>query len=69
MLDREDVDLIDFHTFSGSLARAVFDTGVLLFGEPERVETLRERIDTEPDDRSPRERLDSGFERMNDRLA
>lgn len=68
-LDREDVDLIDFHTLSGSLARAVFDTGVLLFGEPERVETLRKRVDTEPDSRSPRERLDRAIERMDEHLA
>lgn len=52
-LDTEDVGLVDVHTLSGSLARAVFETGVLVAGDTERVETLREQLDTEPDERTP----------------
>jgi predicted nucleotidyltransferase len=68
VLDREDVDLVDIHSASNSLARAVFDTGVLLYGEPERAEQLRNRVG-ESDDRHPRDRLDSAIEQMDEHLA
>ncbi len=69
VLGREDVDLVDIHSLSGSLARAVFETGVLLYGDPERVPTLEAQVDTERDDRPPRERLDSAIERIDEHLA
>lgn len=67
-LDREDVDLVDIRSTSNSLARAVFDTGVLLYGEAERAEQLKKRIG-KPDDRRPRDRLDNAIEQMDEHLA
>lgn len=68
VLNREDVDLIDIRSASNSLAQAVFDTGVLLYGEPERAEQLKKRVG-ESDDRHPRDRLDSAIEQMDEHLA
>lgn len=69
VLGHEDVDLVDIHSMSDSLARTAFETGILLYGEPKRVETLEEELDTTPDGRSARERLDSAIERMDEHLA
>ena len=68
-LGTDDVDLVDVHSLSGSLARAVFETGVLICGHPERIAALREELDTAPDERSPRKRLDEAIERMDEYLA
>lgn len=68
-LGMEAVDLVDVHSLSGSLARAVFETGVLVYGDPARVDILHEQLDTEVDERPPRERLDEAIERMDEYLA
>lgn len=67
-LGTDAIDLVDVHSLSGSLARAVFERGVLLLGDQERVEVLRETL-TPPQDRSPRERLDETIERIDEHLA
>ena len=69
VLDRDDVDIVDVHSLSGSLARTVLADGVRIYGMSARVESLREQLDTELDDRSPRERLDEAIERMDEHLA
>ncbi|WP_302081621.1 type VII toxin-antitoxin system MntA family adenylyltransferase antitoxin [Salinibaculum rarum] len=69
-LETDDVDLLDIHSLSGSLARAVLTDGILVYGNSERVEILREQFtvdDTEQ--RSPRERLDTAIERIDEHLA
>lgn len=68
-LDRDDVDLVDLQSVSGTLATVVFDTGIIIYGDPQRVEKLREECDTGGDDRSPRDRLDRAIERMDEHLA
>lgn len=69
-LRTDDVDLVDVHTLSPSLARAVFDDGVLLVGDSERVDTLRRELIPEDDDEhSPRERFDEALERIDHHLA
>lgn len=68
-LGHEDVDLVDIHSVSGGFARALFESGVVIYGDPERFETLRESLDTDGETQSPRERLDRAIERMNEHLA
>ena len=68
-LDRDDVDLVDIQSVSGSLARSIFETGTVIYGDPERAEKLRDQIDTEREKRSPRDRLDSAIERIEEHLA
>lgn len=66
----DDVDLVDVHSLSGSLARAVFSEGVLLYGDRDRVETLRDQyIEGDGARRSPRERLDDAIEQIDEHLA
>lgn len=69
LLDRDDIDIVDVNSLSESLAQAVLADGVRIYGEPARVELLREDLDAEPADRSPRERLDEAIERMDEHLA
>jgi predicted nucleotidyltransferase len=69
LLGTDDVDLIDMHSVSGSLARAIFTNGTLIYGEPDRVEHLREQLVPSEDERPPRERLDAAIERMDQHLA
>jgi predicted nucleotidyltransferase len=68
-LDRDDVDLVDLQSVSGTLARTIFDTGVVIYGDPQQVEALRDEYDITRDDRSPQERLDRAIERMDEHLA
>ncbi|WP_436929300.1 type VII toxin-antitoxin system MntA family adenylyltransferase antitoxin [Halosimplex halobium] len=70
LLGTDDVDLVDIRSLSPSLARSVFDTGVLLVGSEERVETLRATlVSDDPDERSPHERFDDALRRIDEHLA
>ena len=69
-LGTDDVDLLDVHGLSASLARSVLDEGVLLTGERERVKALRQQsIGDEHDERSPRERCDDSLRRIGEHFA
>ena len=69
-LETDDVDLLEVHSLSPPLARAVFEDGILLFGSAERVEELREELPTSrADGSSPRERFDEALRRIDDHLA
>jgi predicted nucleotidyltransferase len=69
-LDTDDVDLLDIHSLSGSLARTVLTDGILVYGDIERVEHLREQlVKSGGEQRSPGERLDAAIERIDDHLA
>lgn len=70
VLETDDVDVVDVHSLSGSLARSVFDDGVVLYGDVNRVETLRDRLSSaDADDRPPRERFDEALQRIDEHLA
>lgn len=69
-LETDDVDVVDVHTLSRSLARMVFDQGVLLYGDRARAEAVRDRLVTDSQDGpSPRERLDDALQRIDEHLA
>lgn len=69
-LGTDDVDLVDLHACSPSFARSIFDRGVLLSGDPERVAQLREELTGgTTDDRSPRERLDEAVAELDELLG
>lgn len=68
ILETEAVDLLDIQTASDSLVRTIIDQGILLYGQLEHVETLREQLLTE-EHHSPRERLDGAIERIDEHLA
>ncbi|MEF8786195.1 MAG: nucleotidyltransferase domain-containing protein [Haloarculaceae archaeon] len=69
-LETDDVDLLDIHSLSGSLAQTVLTDGILIYGNAERVEALREQlIVEETEQQSPRDRLDTAIERIDEHLA
>jgi predicted nucleotidyltransferase len=64
------VDVVDVHTLSPALVRAVFDDGVLLLGSIERAEALRSKLTVDDgDSRSPRERFDAAVKRIDEHLS
>jgi len=68
-LRTDDVDLVDLHTVSPSLAAAIFESGVLLVGDQTDVSALRDQVTTAgQDDESPRERLDGALARIDAHL-
>ena len=68
-LETDDVDLVDLHTVSPALARAIFEKGVLLVGEQARAAELRRQLTAaESETRSPRERLDAALDRIDAHL-
>ncbi|QLH81116.1 type VII toxin-antitoxin system MntA family adenylyltransferase antitoxin [Halosimplex pelagicum] len=70
LLETDDIDLVDIRSLSPSLARSVFDTGVLLVGTEKRVETLRGTLlSDDPDERSPHERFDDALRRIDEHLT
>lgn len=70
VLESDSIDLLDVHSLSGSLARTVLTDGRLVDGELDRVESLRKELsDSDHEERSPRERLDTAIERMNRHLT
>lgn len=71
-LGTDNVDVVDLHSLSPSIARSVFENGVLLVGSVERAETLRKRLIEEPEsnpDRAPRDRIDDALRRIDEHLA
>ncbi|QGA81940.1 Minimal nucleotidyltransferase [Halomicrobium sp. LC1Hm] len=70
VLETNDVDLVDLHAVSPSLATSIFENGVLLVGEAEHATELRRQLTVPEDDQqSPRERLDAALERIDDHLG
>lgn len=68
-LNTDDVDLVDLNTASQSLATAIFENGILLIGNSDHVAELRRELTAnENDQRTPRERLDTALNRINDHL-
>lgn len=68
-LDADDVDLVDVRTVSPSLAASVFDRGVLLVGDRDHADDLREQLTrADADERSPRERFDAALARIDAHL-
>lgn len=69
-LETDDLDLVDIHSASPSFARSVFDSGVLIVGSDDRVETLRTMLVGDlSSERSPRERFDEALSQIDDHLA
>jgi predicted nucleotidyltransferase len=68
VLGTDYVDLLDIHSLAPSLARTVFDDGVLLFGNSERVQALQKQF-TDSAERQPKERLEEAIERIDEHLA
>lgn len=70
-LETDDVDLVDLHATAPTLAEAIFESGVLLVGEPEHAAELRRQLTTasESEQQSPRERLDAALARIDAHLA
>lgn len=69
-LETNDVDVVDVHSASPSLARAIFEDGVLLVGTPERAAELRRRLArAEREERSPRKRFDDAVRRIDEHFA
>jgi predicted nucleotidyltransferase len=67
-LETDEVDLVDLHMLSSTLAQDVFAHGVLLAGDPERAADLREQLTDESDVESPRERFDEALEKIDEHL-
>lgn len=64
-LGTDDVDLVDLHTVSPTLAAAIFENGVLLVGEQEHATELRRQLAAADSEQpSPRERLDEALDRI-----
>lgn len=69
-LETDDVDLIDIHTLSPTVAEAVFEHGVVLVGDQMHAEDMLERITSErSEERSPRERFDAALEKIDEHLG
>ena len=70
VLGTDDIDLVDVHTLSPTIADAILDHGAVLVGDSARAESLLEEIASERDgDRSPRERFDAALGRIDDHLG
>lgn len=70
VLGTDEVDLLDIHSLPGSLTRTVLSDGILVYGDMNRVETLREHHSKKDrQQQSPQERLDNAIERINEHLA
>ena len=68
-LGTDDIDLVDIRSLSPSLARSVFDDGILVLGTVDRAETLSASIlSDEPDERSPGDRFDDALRRIDEHL-
>lgn len=64
------VDVVDVHTLSPTLARTVFEDGVLLVGTQTRAAELRTQLESDGgDDQSPRERFDDALRKIDEHLA
>lgn len=69
VLGTDDVDLVDLHAASSSLATAIFDNGVLLVGELEHATELRQQLTAaESEQPSPRKQFDAALDRIDAHL-
>lgn len=69
-LGTDRVDLVDLRTVTPTLAATVFDQGVLLVGDRDRVRALRDELAaTDSTDRSPRERFDDAIAKIDEHLG
>lgn len=68
-LGRDDVDVVDVHSLTPSLARSVAEHGVVLVGDRGRADRLLGRTATDDADQSPRERLAESLRRIDEHLA
>jgi predicted nucleotidyltransferase len=70
VLSNDDVDLVDVHTLSSALAKAILERGVVLVGDQAHAEDLlRSTATTQSDERSPRERFDTALGKIDDHLG
>lgn len=70
-LQTDAVDLVDLHTLTPPVATSVFEHGLLLIGEQDRVAELREQLttpQTEPP-QSPRQRLNEALTKIETHLT
>ncbi|QOS13398.1 nucleotidyltransferase [Haloferax sp. Atlit-6N] len=69
-LETNDVDLVDVHALSPHVAASVFEAGVLLVGDPDHAEELRERVtDKVSEPRPPSERFDDALTKIDEHLS
>lgn len=68
-IDSDDLDVVDVHACPPSLARAIFETGVLLLGDPERAHELERELTRGGPDDTPRERIDSSLARIDELIG
>ena len=68
-LNTDTIDLVDLHTVSQPLATAIFENGILLIGNSDHAAERRRELTTdENDQQTPRERLETALDRINDHL-
>lgn len=68
-LNTDDIDLVDLHTVSQPLATAIFDNGILLVGNSNHAAELRRELTASgTDQQTPRERLETALDKINDHL-
>ena len=68
-LKMDDIDLVDLHAVSQPLATAIFENGILLIGNSDHAAELRRELTANGNDQqTPRERLDTALDRINDHL-
>lgn len=66
----DEIDLVDVHSLSPSLARSVFDDGIVFLGTVNRAKTLhRSVLSGETDERSAGDRFDDALRRIDEHLA
>jgi Nucleotidyltransferase domain. len=69
-LEADDVGLVNLHAVSPQFATTIFEQGILLVGEIEHATELRRQLTAyDPDQQSPRERLDAALDRIDDHLS
>lgn len=69
-LETDDVDLVDLHTASPALAAAIFEHGILIIGTAEHAAELRRQLTArESDQQSPRDRLNTALDKIDDHLG
>jgi predicted nucleotidyltransferase len=69
-LGADDVDLVDIHTLSPRIGEAVFEQGLLLFGDPESVADLRTQVSAASNTaQSPRQRFDQALAKIDEHLG
>lgn len=68
-LETDDVDLVDLHGVSSSLAAAIFESGILIVGERDTANALARDLQAgEADGSSARERFETALDRIDAHL-